>query len=489
MTAKSEILEYAKQQAHLRLARKDILYFTTYTKKNYQVNWHHRAVCNALNDFTNGDIKKLMVNMPPQHGKTELCTRRLSAFLLGRNPNLRIAVLAYNQKLARKFCREIQRIMETPEYKAVFPGTRLNEKNVVTNAKGNYLKNSEEFEIVGHEGYLVARGIDGPLTSYTVDITIFDDPYKSRVEAFSAAYLQRVEAFYDDVIDTRGDNDSQMILTYTMWNYVDIGNKLLRDEAGEWTRLKIKGIKEGPDIDHEGNEIFEREEGDPLWEEKKSKEWLEKKKEKGPSAFQALYQQEPSPKSGNILKSHWFKTFLLSELPPSYRMKWVVDSAYTEEQKNDPTVIWVYTYIMGVWYVLDVVSYRKEWNESVLLIPDVIKRWDKSCRIMGRIEPKANGKSLVQNLRKPVYEGTTLVRPALNVIEGKPPTSDKVARTNANISEYETYKVRFLEGAAWIESVIEEFIAFDKGPHDDNVDCLNMMVDAEINGGFTVGGG
>jgi hypothetical protein len=111
-------------------ARNFLIHFTTYTYPEYQVKWFNRLLCNKLDDLYCGKIRRLMVFVPPQHGKTELVSKRFPAFVLGRNPDTKIAVCSYSADLASKINRQIQRIIDDPTYKAIFPETTLNSKNV-----------------------------------------------------------------------------------------------------------------------------------------------------------------------------------------------------------------------------------------------------------------------------------------------------------------------------------------------------------------------
>ena len=134
-------------------ARKDLLNFTKTTFKGFEAEEFHKKYYELLDYFAKGKIKNLIVTMPPQHGKSEGSTRRLPAYMLGLNPDLKIAVGSYNSTFASKFNRDIQRIIDTETYNDVFPETTLNKSNVVT-VSSNYLRNSLEFEIVGHKGGL-----------------------------------------------------------------------------------------------------------------------------------------------------------------------------------------------------------------------------------------------------------------------------------------------------------------------------------------------
>ena len=155
--------------------------------------------------------------MPPQHGKSEGSTRRLPSYVLGRKPDTKIAVVSYNAPKARKFNREIQRVIDSPEYHEIFPDTCLNSSNVTTVA-GAWLRNADEFEIVGRRGSVKTVGVGGPLTGEPVDMLIMDDIYKDAKSAWSPVVREAIEDWYDTVAETRLYNDSQQLIVFTRWH-------------------------------------------------------------------------------------------------------------------------------------------------------------------------------------------------------------------------------------------------------------------------------
>ena len=170
------------------LARRNLLDFVTYVKPSYTANWHHILLCKYLDQFIKGEIKRLMVFMPPQHGKSELVSRNCPAYILGKMPTAKIVLASYSFHLSSSFNRDCQRIIDSKEYKEVFPDTFLNSSNVVSVA-GSWLRNSEIFETVGHGGFLKSVGVGGSLTGTPADFAIIDDPVKDSLEAMSMASL------------------------------------------------------------------------------------------------------------------------------------------------------------------------------------------------------------------------------------------------------------------------------------------------------------
>jgi hypothetical protein len=291
------------------IASKSFKDFVKYTKPDYIFNWHHLLLIDYLQKFAEGKIKKLMVFMPPQHGKSELTSRRLPAYILGINPKAKIIGCSYSADLATSFNRDVQRIIDDEKYIDVFPETLLNGSNVRTAAKGNYLRNSDLFEIVEHRGFYKSVGVGGSLTGTPADIGIIDDPVKDAVEAESATYRARIWDWFTQVFMTRLHNDSQIIVTQTRWNNDDLSGRIIKhlNNDNSWTILSLPAICEG-----NVNENDPRKLGEALWEEKHSLKRLSEIKAANPRAFHALYQQDPKPFEGGLVYPK-YKTITLTE--------------------------------------------------------------------------------------------------------------------------------------------------------------------------------
>ena len=297
-------------EREVRRSREDLLTFTRHTMPTFVPADFHRTYYSYLDDFAKGRIKKLAVFMPPQHGKSEGSTRRLPAYILGRDPDKRLAVVSYSAPKARKFNREIQRIIDTAEYHDIFPETCLNASNVTTVA-GSWLRNADECEIVNHRGGFKTVGVGGPLTGEPVDVLIMDDIYKDAKSAWSSTVREGVEDWYDTVADTRLHNDSQQLIVFTRWHKDDLAGHLLtvqgtfdaKDNPDGWTVVKFPAIKVG-----KPTEFDQREEGEALWPERHSVEQLEAARAKNPTVFESLYQQDPQPAKG-LMYETGFRTY------------------------------------------------------------------------------------------------------------------------------------------------------------------------------------
>ena len=284
--------------------QEDLLSFTGHTLPAFAPAPFHLAYYEVLTRFAMGEIKKLMITMPPQHGKSEGATRRLPAFVLGQDPDKRIAIVSYNAIKARKFNRELQRIMDDDRYYELFPQTLLAGQASYQEQgrrSRNYARNSDECEIVGYQGSFKTIGVGGSLTGEPVDMLIMDDLYKDASSAWSPVIRQNVADWYDTVASTRLHNDSQQLLVFTRWHMEDLAGRLLEQEGvydpienpQGWLLVSFPAIQNRPPSEQDP-----RAEGEPLWPERHSLEKLLEIKGRSPTVFESLYQQNPQPSQG-----------------------------------------------------------------------------------------------------------------------------------------------------------------------------------------------
>ena len=284
--------------------QENLLSFTRHTLPSFAPAPFHLAYYEVLTRFAMGEIKKLMITMPPQHGKSEGATRRLPTFVLGQDPDKRIAIVSYNAIKARKFNRELQRIMDDDRYYELFPQTLLAGQASYQEQgrhSRNYARNSDECEIVGYQGSFKTIGVGGSLTGEPVDMLIMDDLYKDASSAWSPVIRQNVADWYDMVASTRLHNDSQQLLVFTRWHMEDLAGRLLEQEGvydpienpQGWLLVSFPAIQNRPPSEQDP-----RAEGEPLWPERHSLAKLLEIKGRSPTVFESLYQQNPQPSQG-----------------------------------------------------------------------------------------------------------------------------------------------------------------------------------------------
>ena len=241
-------------------ARKRLLNFSRYVTPDMVVEPFHNVYYTVLDMFAHKLIKKLIIQEPPQHGKSEGSSRKLPSFMLGLNPDDKIVIGSYAATIARDFNRDVQRIIDTPRYLELFPNTFLNGSNVVTMAN-TYLRNSDVIEMVGKKGSLRVVGRGGSLTSKTVDVSILDDVYKDYSEGNSPVVREAAWKWYTTVVRTRLHNDSQELIVFTRWHDDDLIGRIEKSgemvidvktwddlknvPAGAWLRLNFEALKTG----------------------------------------------------------------------------------------------------------------------------------------------------------------------------------------------------------------------------------------------------
>ncbi|HDY88181.1 MAG TPA: heat-shock protein Hsp70, partial [bacterium] len=200
-----EILR-AKQRYY---AKRTLLNFCRYSmvdyenKPKYIVNWHHAAICKYLDLFIAKKIPRLIITTPPRHGKTELVSRRLPSFILGKDPDAEIIACSYSADLSSKTNRDVQRIITSPRYKELFADTQLVNKTQKQKTETTYKRTINEFEIINRNGVYRSCGVDGGISGMGANFIIVDDPIKNAVEAYSATYKQKVWDWYKSTLYTR----------------------------------------------------------------------------------------------------------------------------------------------------------------------------------------------------------------------------------------------------------------------------------------------
>ena len=454
-------------------AQERFSYFMPYINPKYQRKWFHKVIADYCQKVFDGAIKNLMVFVPPQHGKSELISRSFPAWALGRNPDLKIVGSSYSADLSNQFSRQIQRTIDTQEYHDIFPDTCLSNSTFSSNVRG-FRRNIDIFEIVGHKGFYKGVGVGGSLTGTPVDIGIIDDPVKDAFEAYSDTFRNRVWDWYNSVFSTRLHNDSRQLFIMTRWHEDDLAGRILQKEPENWVVLKIPAIRETKE---DGNDFDPREAGEALWPEKHSIERLTQIRNNSERVFSALYQQSPTLDGGNIVKSTWFKYISNYELsvqrpqPSKYPITFFIDTAYTDKTVNDPTGIIGTCMINGKLIITCAKKVNLKFPDLCRFLPVYVKEHGYGFGSSVRIEPKANGLSVIDQLQ----EQTTL-----NVVSTRPPRDSKETRLNACSPYVEAGNV-FLVKDDWNDMFIEEVSGFPAKAHDEFVDLLCYACDYHFN--------
>jgi predicted phage terminase large subunit-like protein len=324
------------------------------------------------------------------------------------------------------------------------------------------------FETVGFGGFYKAVGVGGSLTGTPADLGIIDDPVKDAVEAGSPTYRNRVWEWYTDVFLTRLHNESKQILIMTRWHEDDLAGRLLKQEPEKWVVINIPAV-----LEDMSNPDDPRKVGEALWEERHSLQRLLDVEQRSPRTFAALYQQRPVINGGNIVKREWFKHISLAEFKRIYKDEPIVfflDTAYTDKTQDDPSGIIATCKIGNDLFVTHAQKVLMRFPDLLRFIPEYARQHGYSRRSSIRIEPKANGISVIDQLK-----ATT----GLNVVATPSPKDSKETRLYAVSPTIEGGRVVLVDGA-WNEPFIDEVCGFPSNPHDEYVDIIGYAIDYHI---------
>ncbi len=457
--AEDKLLELAREDAK-EAAKKSLLAFVMWTMPTYNINWHHVLLAKKLELVAAGKIKRLLVRMPPRHGKTQLVSRHFPAWLLGRDPNTQIIGCSYSADLAQSINRDVQRIMTSDEYRSLF-GSLLNDKNVRAN-QGGWLKNSDIFEIASrdYDGYYIGAGIGGAITGRGMKIGIIDDPIKNRKEANSKTFRKAVWEWYTSTFQTRDEGDAAYVVTLTAWHKDGLDGRIMahaKETGTHWDVLDLAAIAGKTTIKGDP-----RKKGGALWPWKMDKKRLAQKEiDVGEQDWASLYQQRPAVAGGTVYRREWWQYFDPDEVPDFEATILTWDTAFKTGEENDFSVCFTIAVTKKGYYVLD------RWKDKVRF-PELKVQAIALCAEVTPnacvVEDKASGQDLIAEL-----EAETRIP-----IEPWKPNSDKVARAHAVTGLIKTGRVFLPKGAPWLADFLETMSDFPNAEHDDDPDALNQ---------------
>jgi len=465
------------EKKRLLQARRFLEHFTVFTKPDYEANWHHQVMFRALDGFADGRIKRLMLFAPPRHGKSEIASRRLPAYLLGRNPNTSIISASYSADLASRMNRDVQRIIDEPAYQRLFPNTKLWGKNIRTVAQ-SYLRNSDIFEVVGNRGVYRSSGVGGGITGMGGNYLLIDDPLKNEEEASSETIRESIWEWYTTTLYTRQAKDAGILLIMTRWNEDDLAGRLLaladKDPAADkWTIISLPAVAE-EDEEH-------RRKGQPLWPSRFNEAALAAiRASLGSYHWSALYQQRPTPMGGARFRSSWWRryrrdneTFVLDDgtfvVLNQLRIVITLDPAGRKTKKSKYTAILVCADIgQDRLLVLEVVRQQLALEEIVPALHRLCQKWRPDW-----VGIEANGfqMMLVQQARNHLlYPGIP------TVMELQPEGKSKLVRATPAILRAEQGKIYLPDAAEWLyefENELQHFTGNEKADaYSDQTDTL-----------------
>ena len=406
---------------------------------SFNWQWDHLAhIQHQLQRITNGEIDRLMLFLPPRHGKSEMTTVRYPVWRLKREPTLRVIVGAYNQTLANKFSRKARKI-----------------------AAGELLPSRERAAAEDWEteqgGGLRAVGVGGGITGQGGDLIIIDDPVKNREEANSQTYRDKVWDWYTDDLYTRLEPGASMILIMTRWHEDDLAGRILAsDDAASWEVVSLPALAEE-------NDPLGRAMGAALCPERYDEAKLANiATVLGSWSFAALYQQRPAPAEGGMFKRHWFE--IVDAVPSGCQWVRWWDKAGTSKDGDWSAGVLMGNDGSGKYYVADV--QRGQWS---------IDERNRIMRQMAALDHERTGGSIIiwseqegGSSGKESAEATTK-NLAGYAVYSETSTGSKEVRAQPLAAQCEAGNVKLLKGP-WNGAYLDELCSFPFGAHDDQVD-------------------
>lgn len=438
-----------RRRIKLAMARQNLIAYTRLTYPRYQPWLHHVLLATALQAVSDGIIKRLIVEMPPRHGKSELVSVRFPAWHLGRHPDQRIISASYTIDLAGPFSAKVRDQFNHPDWPfraRLQPG----------------MQSREMWDIYNNYGGLIAAGVRGGITGKGGHILSIDDPLKDAEQARSKTIKDAIWDWYQGTAYPRLEDDGAIILTATRWAEDDLIGRVLQEQedgGDEWVRLRMPAIAEC-------NDLLGRAIGEPLWPARYSLERYAKiKRAIGSYWFNALFQQSPAAEEGNIIHPDWFHFYdrfprEVDEVVQSW------DMAFKDKDDSDYVVGQVWARLQSTFYLLHQWRERADFVATLGAVRYVSDLFPQA--IAKLIEDKANGPAVISALHSELF-GIIPVEPR----------GSKEARARAITPLLEAGNVWLPNTtiAPWVLDFLEECRVFPNGANDDQVDAMTMALD------------
>jgi predicted phage terminase large subunit-like protein len=423
----------------------------------------------ALVDVAEGRCNRLMINMPPQEGKSWRVTTATPLWMLGRNPDLRIAILSYGQDLADEFGRNIRDAItnNAGDEGTLDLGLRIARDNGAV----------RRWRIAGHRGGVRSVGISGGLTGRPADIIIIDDPFKSDLDAESETWRERVWKVWQGVVNTRLAPNAPVILVMTRWHHDDLAGRLLKaPDAHRWRVINIPAQADHNPAKGETDPLG-RDVGEFLVSSRgrTPQEWEAIRVAVGSRVWGSLYQGHPTPSEGGVFKRQWWRFYDHARAVQRSDGTWhaigadevviSVDCAFEDASTSDWVVLQVWARRGTRMWLLHQVRDRLDLPATAAALEQLAAAWPQARRKL--VEKKANGHGVIQVLRGKVGGLIPIV-----------PTESKVSRANGVSAFVEGGDVELPHPslAPWIGTFVDEAAEFPHGSHDDQVDGMTQAL-------------
>jgi len=423
----------------------------------YEAQHFHRLLAEALEKMERGELPRLIIVMPPRHGKSQLAAWSFLSWYMGRNPFNSAILASYNEELATEAGSKVREYMLSPMYRQVFPNCHLR--------KGS--KAVDRLQTV--EGGIAAfTGVGGTITGRGGDVLVVDDPLKGSEEADSPARRDKIwRWFTQDLLSRMMTDMGSVIVIMTRWHEDDIVGRLTdpmnphydKAEAANWQILHLTALAEDKDV-------LRRPVGEALWPARHSATRLNAMKRLNPRGFNANYQGRPTPEEGTFFLRDWLKPYRLADLPKNLRIYCASDHAVGQKQENDKTCLMA----VGVdeedtiWVLPDLYWARAG---TEIIVERMIDMMELHKPLIWWGEDDHIFKSIGPFLLKRMHE-----RKVYCSLEKASTVKDKRTRAQAIRGRMAMGKVRFPTFAPWWTEALDELLKFDRAAHDDFIDPL-----------------
>jgi predicted phage terminase large subunit-like protein len=414
----------------------------------FKPNWHIDAMAHKASQVASGEVKRLIIAVPPRHLKSIIASVALPAWYLGHSPSERVVCVSYSAELAKTHANDFRRVVTDPVYQAVFPKMVLSRET-----------DSEIHTTLRGRRY--ATSIQGTLTGRGGNLFIIDDPLKPG-DAISEVSRERVIEWYRSTLVTRPDDKqaARIMVVMQRIHVEDLVGYLLDNEAG-FEVLSLPSVAQSTtSYDLGGGRAHVREKGDLLHPAHEPAEVLRDiKKSMGSMLFSAQYQQAPEPAGGKIIKRKMLRYYSELERLPTDRIVLSWDIALSEQEAADYSACVVLLNRGDTYHVLEVIRGKFPFDQLKQKIIDVKERYGKAALV---IEESPISHGLIQSLREK----------HINVVDIKP-DRDKLSRLISQIDLFEGGSILLPKDAPWLHQFVSELLSFP-GRHDDQVDALSQ---------------
>lgn len=462
LSARDDILSFA----HAMLPHRDYPKDPRYSK--YEPAAHHKIIADALMRVESGHEQRLVITMPPRHGKSELITRLFPPFFVGRDPTREVILAGYNQTFAEKsFGKKIQAMMESDRYKAIFPDATFDGGS-----------RAVDMMMLSEGGQIACAGRGGTMTGLGAHLLVIDDPVKNKAEAESEVMRDDCWDWFTTTAYSRLYGGGACVIVMTRWNEDDIVGRLTNpnhpkydpDIGAGWTVLHFPAIftKEYEDL----GKVLGKKVGDTLWPEHNFDiKYFDQRRKLDPASFQALYQGNPSPLDGDLFKAEWLAEYTDDEMPPLDKLSiyGASDHGVTLKRRSDPSVIGCVGVDddYNIWVLPDLVWRRLETDK---IVDEMLAKMKTYRPFVWWMENENIAKAFGPFLMKRMME-----EQVFTLLEGRTPSKDKVTRSQAVRGIMARRKVKFPKNAWWWQAARRQMLTFPNGTAFDFVDFISWI--------------